>query len=74
MVTVDQVEQAAEAAWAGYMGFLRRDEFDDDEEWAEKQQRRAEWPETSLYPDADKFRQAVRDGLAAIGIEVEQKA
>lgn len=72
LITNAEVEVAAEAAWAGYLGLLERDEFDTDEEWEDKQRRRKEWPEdTSLYPDADNFRQAVRDGLRAIGFHVE---
>ena len=69
-ITDEQVEIAAEAAWAGYKGFLRRESWMDDEDWEYRQEERKGWPETLLHPDADAFRQAVRDGLNAIGFEV----
>lgn len=66
--TKEDVEVAAEAAWAGYMGYLPRaaePEFYG-EYWEGSEESRAEWPMTSIYPNADQFRQAVTDGLNAI--------
>lgn len=74
IITNDQVEIAAEAAWANYMKLDRRDEFESDEEWSSLQNERKQWPHTGLYPDADDFRRCVRAGLRALGFEVEEEA